>query len=254
MFDKNYIKADFGSAAASYDEKAQLQKIIRDETISIAETYFPDNSRILDIGCGTAAFYDEVKKLDNGWWVTGVDIAYGMCKKSAEKGAMVINADAEMLPFADSSFDGVFSSLVMQWVDNPKQFISEILRILKPEGMAVITSFVDGTISELEKAFAEIDSFPHISKFVPSELLLNTVAHLGGVVLEVNDENRYVESYDDVMSVLRSIKNIGAGNKLLNRRKGLMTPRQLEKLKNSYEIEDGKYPLSWNVMTMVFEK
>lgn len=253
MFDKNIIKLDFGKAAVNYDRKAILQEQIRKQAAVLAKLYFPKQALVLDIGCGTASFAQEKKSLGVKWDIVGVDISYGMCTIAKTRNSNIVNADALFLPVADASVDAVFSSLFLQWSEQPEAVIKEILRVLKPQGTAVITTFVRGTLSELEQAFLVVDSAPHISKFIePSQLLLR-IAHIGGLVIEV-DEQEYIEYYDDVMSLMRSIKDIGAGNKVSGRRKGLMTPSQLKKLEASYKAEDEKYPATWNVLTMVIGK
>lgn len=250
MFDRNTIKANFNQAAAGYDSNAKLQEAIRKQAAKLASSYFLKKANVLDIGCGTAEFAVEQKN----WKVIGLDISYGMCAVAKSKKIPVINADAGLLPIRNDSMDAVFSSLALQWVEDPEVVIKEILRVLKPQGTAVITTFVQGTLEELEEAFKAVDSNPHISRFIESEYLLLRIAHIGGMVLEVDDEQTYMEYHDDILSLMRSIKAIGASNKLTNRRKGLMTPAQLKKLEKTYKTEDGKYPVSWNVLTMVIGK
>ncbi len=253
MFDKNVIKLDFSKAAAKYDKHAKLQNEIRSQAAVLAKSYFPKKALVLDIGCGTASFSQEKNVLGVKWDVVGIDISYGMCAIAKAKKESVINADASTLPIDDASVDAVFSSLFLQWSQQPEVIIKEMLRVLKPGGVAVITTFVRGTLSELEDAFACVDSAQHISRFIEPSPLLLRIAHMGGVLIEV-DEHEYTEYHDNVMALMRSIKNIGARNKLINRRKGLMTPAQLKALEDAYKTENGKYPATWNVLTMVIGK
>ncbi|GAB4537332.1 MAG: class I SAM-dependent methyltransferase [Pleurocapsa sp.] len=48
------------------------------------------------------------------------------------------NVDLQNLPFADNSYDFIFASHVLEHIPNDKQAISEIRRILKPNGIAVL--------------------------------------------------------------------------------------------------------------------
>lgn len=253
MFDRKSIKESFSRAATDYDMHAILQEKIRKQAVSLAVECFPRKATVLDLGCGTAAFAKEKSNLDVDWNITSVDIAYGMCKVANArnmKDNLVINADAGALPLNDASFDCVFSSLVLQWVEKPETVIKEILRVLRPDGTAIVTTFVQGTLIELKEAFSAVDAAPHITEFIePSELLLR-VAHIGGMVLEAG-EKTHIQYYDDILSLMLSIKNIGAGNKLSNRRKGLMTPSQLAKMQSAYKMKNGKFPASWRVLTMV---
>ncbi len=245
MFDKNAIKQGFSSAAQGYDEHAKLQAEVRAKALELAADYFPSGATIIDIGCGTGTA--------NNWEFVGLDISYGMCKVAKSKNPLVINADAALLPLKNKSFDGIFSSLFLQWAQEPEIIIKEILRVLKPGGTAVITTFVHGTLSELEEAFKAVDSAPHISNFSDTKQLMLKIAHIGGMVLKFEEEV-YTEYHDTVKGLMLSIKNIGASNKLTGRRKGLMTARQLAKVAQAYKTENGKYPASWKVLTMVLGK
>ncbi len=243
MFDRNAIKDNFSRAAASYDAHANLQKIVRADALEMAREYFPQGLLVVDIGCGTAAIAGE------NWQVVGVDIAYGMCKLARENGANIINAAADALPLADASVDGVFSSLMLQWIGKPEAVISEIMRVLKPDSVAIISTFVQGTLQELKDAFSALGDAQHISEFMSSEQLLLRVAHSGARVLEVRDET-YAQEIESAYSLMKSIKNIGASNKLSARKKGLMTGAQLAKVAAAYQGNIA----SWQVLTMVIEK
>lgn len=253
MFDKNAVKDSFSRAAVNYDSNAKLQEAIRKKAMVLAKDYFPKKATILDVGCGTAEFSQEIIELGTNWNVIGVDISYGMCAIASKKNTLVINADAINLPIKDESVDCVFSSLALQWVENPIEAIKEILRVLKPGSTAVISTFVRGTLRELEEAFAAVDSQKHISDFIdPSQLLLKVV-HIDGFVITA-DEQIYKQHHDNVRSLMLSIKDIGANNKLSSRRKGLMTPAQLAKVEKAYKTQDGKIEASWNVLTMAIGK
>ena len=242
MFDQKAIKSSFSRAAKEYEVRAELQKKIREDALELAREYFPPQANVLDLGCGTAM-------LSEGWQVINVDIAYGMCVVAKGRGAMVINASADALPLQNLSVDCVFSSLMLQWAEKPEAVISEILRVLKPDGVAIITTFVHGTLKELAEAFFAIDDTPRISEFIIAEQLLLRAAHAGAVVLEIRDET-YEEEIESPLALMKSIKYIGASNKRTERKKGMMTRSQLAKVEAAY---NGNIA-SWQVLTMVLGK
>lgn len=249
MFDKRAIKHNFSRAASSYDAHAKLQKAVQKKAMELTKSYFPVKATILDLGCGTGTF----KAGKNEWDIIGADISYGMCEAAREKNQLVINADAEALPLADESMDCVFSSLLLQWAEKPEIVIKEILRVLKLSGTAIITTFIDGTLGELREAFAELDSAPHVTSFFDTTQILLRVAHNGGFTVKF-DEKSHIEEYDDIRTLMRSIKNIGASNKISGRNKGMMTPSQLKKVEQAYKTRDGKFIVTWNVLTIVIAK
>lgn len=64
--------------------------------------------------------------------------AYAVSRKALELAHLppdvVLQGIAEDIPFPDSHFDCVFSSNVLEHVQNPQQVIDESLRVLKPSG------------------------------------------------------------------------------------------------------------------------
>jgi len=85
----------------------------------------------LDVGCreGIQTKWLEMK----GYKVTSVDVE-PKCPK-----AMVVDCD-KPLPFRTSSFDLVWCSEVIEHLDEPAMSIGEMVRVLRPGGLLVITT------------------------------------------------------------------------------------------------------------------
>ncbi len=81
---------------------------------------------VLDVGCGTGLFCENVKT-----FYVGVDISLGMIKKCKERCENVIVADAEHLPFRDNAFDLCVSFTVLQDVPSPRKVLEEMMRVCK---------------------------------------------------------------------------------------------------------------------------
>ena len=98
--------------------------------------------RVLEIGCGLGT--DGVQFAQAGADYTGVDLteaAIDLARKNFEQrnlqGEFKV-ADAENLDFADSSFDLVYSHGVLHHTPDSARAVSEIHRVLKPEGRAIV--------------------------------------------------------------------------------------------------------------------
>lgn len=104
---------------------------------SLLKRYLPKNKilRILDAGCGPGAALIYLAKFGD---VIGVDISEEALKFAKKRG-MVKKGDISKLPFEDQTFDVVvcLDVLYHQWV-NVKRAISEMKRVLKPEGILFI--------------------------------------------------------------------------------------------------------------------
>jgi SAM-dependent methyltransferase len=89
------------------------------------------NKKALDLGCRDGYWS---RRLENdGYEVVAADI-----EPCYEK-AIVVDAN-QRLPFSDAEFDLVWSSEVIEHLDNPVFSTEEMLRILKPNGKLVLTT------------------------------------------------------------------------------------------------------------------
>jgi ubiquinone/menaquinone biosynthesis C-methylase UbiE len=96
---------------------------------------------ILDVGCGTGIFTDDVLK--SGAQVTGVDLSASMLHRAVDRGGKQFSglcADMCALPFGDNSFDRVFSMTAIEFVADGATAIRELNRVVKPGGRVVVTS------------------------------------------------------------------------------------------------------------------
>lgn len=100
------------------------------------------NGKLLEVGCGIAN--DLVQYAKRGFQVTGIDLSKDSIELAIKHFSLLgikadlRNADAEELPFFDNSFDVVYSFGVLHHTTDTEKAISEVYRVLKPGGMAVI--------------------------------------------------------------------------------------------------------------------
>ncbi|MGH7806798.1 MAG: class I SAM-dependent methyltransferase [Thermodesulfobacteriota bacterium] len=112
----------------------------------IPELPLPKSSgeRFLDVGCNWGRWCIAAERL--GYVPVGIDPSLGaiMAAKRVAKqlklSTKYIVGDGRFLPFPDRSFDVVFSYSVLQHLsyENVKQVLSEISRVLKPNGRCLI--------------------------------------------------------------------------------------------------------------------
>lgn len=95
-------------------------------------------STILDFGCGKGLDLQELQ--NEGYQAYGCDIKVDSLNPESEmlltNGFIrVIDSKDYKLPFADNTFDLIYSYQVLEHVKNHQMVISEIARILKPNGI-----------------------------------------------------------------------------------------------------------------------
>ena len=98
------------------------------------------SKNFLEVGCGMGYFSNLATKA--GAKVTGVDVGpklIAICKSKNKKAKFMV-ASASSLPFKDSSFDILLSTEVIEHVENQNKAIKEMARVLKRNGILVITT------------------------------------------------------------------------------------------------------------------
>jgi len=101
--------------------------------------------RVMDLGCGTGGSVDQFRSFDPTVDWVGVDIADSQeAGQRRRSDATFVTYDGQTLPFADDSFDIVYSSQVLEHVRDPLGQLREIARVLRPDGLLI------GSTSQLE--------------------------------------------------------------------------------------------------------
>jgi ubiquinone/menaquinone biosynthesis C-methylase UbiE len=105
----------------------------------LARLYFPTATSILDLGCGANLDYDRVLA-GTGKRPICADFAMNFLRLAPKDVRMpLVQADATLLPFGDSSFDGVICSETIEHIPSDDGVISEIARVIRPRGVLLIT-------------------------------------------------------------------------------------------------------------------
>ena len=92
----------------------------------------PDQSRVLDVGCGDGTLIEALIKQKN-IDARGVELEENKVKQCISRGLSVIqgNAETELGQFPDKAFDFVVLSQTLQAFYQPENVLNELLRIGK---------------------------------------------------------------------------------------------------------------------------
>lgn len=239
-YDKKQIQQNFSRKAGIYDDNARLQKRVAMELLTRTGKL---HGTVLDIGAGTGMIRE-----NSDFNPVELDFAFKMCAKSKGRS---INADAESLPFAGASFDHIISSLTIQWLNNLDAFAAEIYRVLKSGGGFNISTFGNGTLGELEQSFSKLDADKHTIRFHNTILLFAVLKKAGFDALDIHAQT-ITYRHDNIMQILKQMKNIGATYPLNKNRKGLTGKKYFAELEKIYRKKfadaEGKLPVTWNVL------
>lgn len=129
---KSDVKEKYELTAQVYD--ARYEQIQTDKYVAMLEGLKLEKP-ILDLGCGTGLLLKILVKSK----VFGCDISFEMLKKAKERGEFVVQADLDYLPFKPNTFAIVLSFTSLQNLPDTKQALKEAKRILKSNGLGVLT-------------------------------------------------------------------------------------------------------------------
>jgi SAM-dependent methyltransferase len=108
----------------------------------------PARAHILDAGCGSGSMARLLARAHSDAKVVGIDlradyVAFAQQRAVVEgvKNVAFRQGDVFRLPFADATFDIVWSKYVLQWVKNPELAVAEFRRVAKPGGLVVCCNF-----------------------------------------------------------------------------------------------------------------
>lgn len=133
--DYNYSETYYESLFTGWNKVSYpiISKFVK----SSMEKYKPET--ILDLGCGNGIYFDIFKiHTENIYGIDASEQSVIICQK---KGYQLVElADATFLPFSDGCFDFVFTSEVLEHVEQYLLMLKEINRVLKPNGILLLTT------------------------------------------------------------------------------------------------------------------
>ena len=96
---------------------------------------------VLDLCCGHGNAAEAL--VQAGATVVGLDFSRAMLARARQRvpAATFIEGDAANLPFEDRSFDAVVCNVGFGHLPEPEKALAEISRVLKPKGIAAMTSW-----------------------------------------------------------------------------------------------------------------
>ncbi|MEW8646955.1 MAG: malonyl-ACP O-methyltransferase BioC [Candidatus Thiodiazotropha endolucinida] len=252
--DKRQARAAFSRAASHYDEVAELQREIGRRMLQRLTYIRHQPQVVLDVGAGTGEATLALKKHYKKARTIALDFAMPMLHQVRKRSGWLrrpvcICGDAEQLPLADQSVDMIFSNAVLQWCNDLQGTFSEFLRVLRPNGMLLFSTFGPDTLQELRKSWSHVDGHSHVSPF-PDMHDVGDAMVRAGLAEPVVDVDRMRLDYDDVSSLMRDLKTLGAHNVTRNRPRGLTGKGRLRAMYEAYESfrMDGRLPASYEVV------
>jgi malonyl-CoA O-methyltransferase len=252
--DKSLARRAFERAAGTYDASAALQNEVGNRLVERLDFIRMQPRQILDLGAGTGVFSAVLGRRYRKAGVFALDIAPAMLQQARARAGWwrrprCVCADAEVLPFADASFDFIFSNLMLQWCTDLPATLRELRRVLAPGGLLMFTTLGPDTLHELRTSWSAVDGFTHVNPFIDMH-------DVGDALLQarwaepVMDAEHITVTYRDLATLMLDLKHIGAHNVTRGRARGLTGKRRFQAFTRAYEQfrREGVLPSTYEVI------
>jgi ubiquinone/menaquinone biosynthesis C-methylase UbiE len=162
---KGRVDGVFNNFAGSYDDIVGMS-MASFTNLLLRDLQIPENSMVLDVGCGTGiSTFELMKKVQGRGKFYGIDISQKMINlaraRAADLGYSNVEfskGDAERLDFPDSIFDLIFCNQTLLFVSNKQKALNEMFRVLKPMGQTALLFYGEQTAREIEEIYDRIRS------------------------------------------------------------------------------------------------
>jgi malonyl-CoA O-methyltransferase len=253
--DKSLVRRHFGRAAKSYEQHDVLQREVQVALLERLDFYTGTPQRVVDVGAGTGRGTALLKQRYSKAEVIAIDLALPMLRAAKQHSSWRrpfarVCAEATALPLADHSVDVLHSNLCFQWIDDLPALFGECVRLLKPGGLLVFSSFGPDTLKELRAAWAEADQQPHVGRFLDMHDVGDAMLS-AGLRDPVLDVFRYTLTYSEPRKLLEELQGLGATNADRTQLRGLTGKARYRRMLAAYDTmrADGRIPATWEVVS-----
>ena len=125
--------------------------------MKIIKKFAKMKGKILDVGCHDGTLHNDLIKEYSEHNVWGLDI---ILKKETDR---LFEGSAEQMPFNNNFFDIIIAGELIEHLEKPKKFIKECKRVLKSNGIVIITT--PNVKSLVNRIFKNYHHGGHISLF-----------------------------------------------------------------------------------------
>jgi demethylmenaquinone methyltransferase / 2-methoxy-6-polyprenyl-1,4-benzoquinol methylase len=134
-----FARTLFAPLGPTYDRYAALLSFGQDprwRRFLVSRANAGPNETVLDVATGTGAVAGELLR-QKGCTVVGLDQSPEMlavARRRLPPEVRLVEANAELLPFEDRSFDALTFTYLLRYVSNPGATLRELARVVRPGG------------------------------------------------------------------------------------------------------------------------
>jgi ubiquinone/menaquinone biosynthesis C-methylase UbiE len=218
---QQYLKSDQYKDSSNLDARVVIHQRFSTNSYGWFKWIFdpllkmPENSRILELGCGHGLLWKEnIEQIPAGWNITLSDLSSGMLDAAWRNLVVTGRAfqfkeiDAQSIPFEDETFDAVIANHMLYHVPDRPKAIAEMKRILKPNGRLIATTVGESHMKQAMEWYRRLSRGEYVSMVSLSFTLENGLEQLKrffpNVSLSRYEDNLHVTELEPIMAYIRS--------------------------------------------------
>jgi SAM-dependent methyltransferase len=181
------------------------------------EAALPAGAKVLEVGCGPGWLWAQgAAGFPSDLSLTLTDLSPGMVAEALERvggldryaAVTAREADASSLPFADGRFEAVLACHMLYHLPDPGRALDEMIRVLRPGGMIVVTTNGEDNMGELYalggRAFGGADRDPSAVAFGIEAAEAVMRARLSEVTTSIYRDELRITDGEDIVGTLTS--------------------------------------------------
>jgi malonyl-CoA O-methyltransferase len=244
--DQSQFQRACDQVAADFDANDFLCAEVRSRLFERLQLTALQPQTILDLGGGTGAALNELHTLYPDALLVNLDWSLPMLRQTSEQHAAVC-ADSHQLPVADASVDIVVSNMMLPNSADPVTIFTEARRVLRHPGLFLFSTLGPDSFKELHRAWAKVDSFPHVHAFVDMHNIGDALVQ-AGFREPVMDVEMLKINYRSAAKLVADLRAVAGTNFATARSRGLTTPRRWQQVIDKLTIAD-RLPITLEIIT-----
>ena len=246
------VAAAFSTASHSYEKNAHIQRKVVDSFVSDIMTQKLKPKSILELGAGTGILTSQLSSRFHQSKIVATDISLKLLKVLELKylpsvSTMVLAAEKATHQIAHH--DAVISSMMLQWVQNPYQIVSEWLDSMTNDSVLAISYPTDESFPEWKSAQKKSDVEKQGIELPNAEFMMQTLV-TKNVEVMVSTQREHMLVASNPLSLLKNMKAVGASHS----NQPPISTVKMRQLLSSWPSEQQQFALTYCVHNLIVRK